>query len=317
MATSDETRPGTLLAAPGTERPRRYLPKLRYELVGCGLHGHELLGTDAAALRAEDSLFARDSGGLRWYRCLRCDSWVALCPPERPRVLHPPSREQISLPLRGRPLRDRYVLRLIAIDRVIHFLVLSALATAIFLFASNKAALNADFTKILNDLQGGLSGSVNSNHGIVHDLHNLFAISIANLYVAGTAVAAYSVLEGTEAVGLWLGRRWAEYLTFVATVIFVPYEIYELTKSVSALKVIALVINLAIVAYLLIAKRLFGLRGGGKAERAEHDKDTGWAPIERATPAPLAPQEQRPHSQQTAPRPAAATSEARRPSGSR
>ena len=133
-----------------------------------------------------------------------------------------------------------------------------------------------------------MSGSVtNSNHGIVHDLHNLFAISIANLYVAGTAVAAYAVLEGTEAVGLWLGRRWAEYLTFLATVIFVPYEVYELTKTVSALKVIALVINLAIVAYLLIAKRLFGLRGGGKAERAEHDEDTGWAPIERATPETL------------------------------
>jgi hypothetical protein len=38
--------------APGTERPRRYPPRLRYELIGCGLHGHELLGTDAAALRA-------------------------------------------------------------------------------------------------------------------------------------------------------------------------------------------------------------------------------------------------------------------------
>jgi uncharacterized membrane protein (DUF2068 family) len=288
MAMSDESRPGTLLAAPGTERPRRYLPKLRYELIGCGLHGHELLGTDAAALRAEDSLFARDSGGLRWYRCLRCDSWVALRPPEEPRVPHPPSRDQIRLPLRGRPLRDRYVLRLIAIDRVLHFLVLSALAAVIFLFATNKAALNADFTKILNDLQGGLSGPVNTgNHGIVHDLHDLFAISIANLYLAGSAVAAYALLEGTEAVGLWLGRRWAEYLTFLATVIFVPYEIYELTKSVSALKVLTLVINLAIVAYLLIAKRLFGLRGGGKAERAEHEKDTGWAPIERATPVPL------------------------------
>jgi uncharacterized membrane protein (DUF2068 family) len=289
MAMRDEIRPGTLLAAPGTERPRRYLPKLRYELVGCGLHGHELLGTDAAALRAEDSLFARDSSGLRWYRCLRCDSWVAMCQPERPRVPYPPSREGISLPLRGRPLRDRYVLRLIAIDRVIHFLVLSALAAAIFLFASNKAALNADFTKVLRDLQGGLGGPANnSNHGIVHDLHNLFAVSITNLYVAGAAVAAYAVLEGTEAVGLWLGRRWAEYLTFVATVVFVPYEIYELTKSVSALKVLALVINLAIVAYLLLAKRLFGLRGGGKAERAEHEEDTGWAPIERATPVPLA-----------------------------
>jgi hypothetical protein len=84
---------------------------------------------------------------------------------------------------------------------------------------------------------------------------------------------------------LWLGRRWAEYLTFIATVVFVPYEVYELTTSISALKVLALVINVAIVIYLLMAKRLFGLRGGGRAERAEHERDTGWAPIERATPA--------------------------------
>ena len=49
------------LAPPGTERPRRYLPKLRYELIGCGLHGHELLGTDAARLRAEDAIFAREA----------------------------------------------------------------------------------------------------------------------------------------------------------------------------------------------------------------------------------------------------------------
>src|SRR6266576_153384 len=78
------TPPSPHVAAPGTERPRRFRPKLRYELIGCGLHGHEILGTDAAALRAEDELFARDSGGLRWYRCLRCDSWLALTPPAHP-----------------------------------------------------------------------------------------------------------------------------------------------------------------------------------------------------------------------------------------
>jgi len=44
---------------PGTEHTRRFRPKLRYELIGCGLHGHELLGTDAAALREQDDLFAR------------------------------------------------------------------------------------------------------------------------------------------------------------------------------------------------------------------------------------------------------------------
>jgi NAD(P)-dependent dehydrogenase (short-subunit alcohol dehydrogenase family) len=47
---------------------------------------------------------------------------------------------------------------------------------------------------------------------------------------------------------------------------------------------VALVTNLAIVAYLLFAERLFGLRGGGKAERAEQERATGWAPVERATP---------------------------------
>ena len=275
-------------AAPGTERPRRYLPKLRYELIGCGLHGHELLGTDAAELPAGDNLFARESGGLRWYRCLRCDSWVVLTPagpagPALPAVArgnHPPAAR--------RPLRDRYVLRLIAIDRVLHFLVLSALAAAVFLFAGNKAALNADFTRILHDLQGGLGGPmVSSRQGIVHDLQRLFAVSIRNLYLLGIAIAAYAVLEGVEAIGLWLGRRWAEYLTFVATVVFVPYEIYELTKSVTALKVLTLVINLAIVAYLLFSKRLFGLRGGGRAERAEYDADVGWPAIERATPQPF------------------------------
>jgi len=283
--------PGTVsapTAAPGTERPRRYLPKLRYELIGCGLHGHELLGTDAAELRDGDHLFARESGGLRWYRCLRCDSWVVLSPPGRPARRYPPSREEVTLPLRGRPLRDRYVLRLIAIDRVLHFLVLSSLAAAVFLFAGHKAALNADFTRILHDLQGGLGGPMaGSRHGIVHDLQRLFAVQLRNLYLLGTAIAAYAALEGVEAIGLWLGRRWAEYLTFVATVVFVPYEIYELTKSVTSLKVLTLVINVAIVAYLLFSKRLFGLRGGGRAERAEYDADVGWPAIERATPEPL------------------------------
>jgi uncharacterized membrane protein (DUF2068 family) len=271
---------------PGTERPRRYRPQLRYELIGCGLHGHELLGTDAAALRPEDGLFAREAAGLRWYRCLRCDSWVALAPPERPATKWPPRREDVVPPLRGRPLRDRYVLRLIALDRALHFLVLTALAVAIFLFAHNKAMLDAEFTRILKDLQGGLGGPVaSSGHGIVHDLWRLFAVSTGSLYLVGAGAAVYAAMEGTEAIGLWQGRRWAEYLTFAATVIFVPYEIWELTRSTSALKILTLVINLAIVLYLLISKRLFGVRGGGSAERAERESDTGWEAIERVTPA--------------------------------
>ena len=272
---------------PGTEKPRRFRPKLQYELIDCGLHGHEILGMDAAELRAEDEIFARESGGLRWYRCMRCDSWLALPPPGQPTRKYPPARDEIALPLRGKPLRDRYVLRLIALDRLLHFLVLSALAAAVLLFAGDRAALNAEFTRILNDLQGGVGGPMtNSNHGIVHDLQYLLTVRIQNLYLAGAAIAAYGLLEGIEAIGLWFAKRWAEYLTFVATIVFVPYEIKELLppKTVTALKVLALVINLAIAVYLLYAKRLFGLHGGGKAERAERAADTGWPAIERSTP---------------------------------
>jgi uncharacterized membrane protein (DUF2068 family) len=168
--------------------------------------------------------------------------------------------------------------------------VLAILAVALVLFAHDRATLNADFTRIIKDLQGGLGGPVNnSNHGIVHDLRVLFSFSITNLYLLAAGVAAYAVLEGTEAVGLWLGRRWAEYLTFVATVVFVPIEIRELAKGISSLKLLTLVINVLIVVYLLLAKRLFGLRGGGKAVRAEQERDTGWAAIERATPGPAVP----------------------------
>ncbi len=69
----------------------------------------------------------------------------------------------------------------------------------------------------------------------------------------------------------------------MATTVLVPYEVYELTLSISAFKVITLVINLAVVIYLLFAKRLFGLRGGHQAEQARRDASSGWGAIERAT----------------------------------
>ncbi len=88
-----------------------------------------------------------------------------------------------------------------------HFLVLGGLAAVVLLFAGNRDTLNQDFTAILKDLQGGLGGPVaSSNHGIVHDLQYLFAVSITNLYLVGAAIAGYAVLEGVEAVGLWLGK---------------------------------------------------------------------------------------------------------------
>ena len=66
---------------------------------------------------------------------------------------------------------------------------------------------------------------------------------------------AYGVLEGGEAYGLWRRRRWGEVLTVVATsLLFVP-ELYEIARKPTLLKAGALIVNIAVVAYLLMRLR--------------------------------------------------------------
>src|SRR5919202_1554064 len=93
---------------PGVElvEPSRFRPRFHYELLVCGLAGHELIGVDARVFSPEDALVARCIDGVRWHRCLRCDSWLPVEAPEAPTRERPPSREEIDLPLRGKPLRD-------------------------------------------------------------------------------------------------------------------------------------------------------------------------------------------------------------------
>jgi uncharacterized membrane protein (DUF2068 family) len=274
---------------PGVTRPRRFRPRFHYELLVCGLRGHELIGTDAAELRERDEIVAREIGGLRWHRCLRCDAWLPLPPPKRPSRRHPPERDEIELPLRGRPLRDKIVLRVIAVDRALHFVILALLAGAIFVLAAKRNELRAVFYRLLSDIEGTVvDQSHPAGHGLVHDAEQLLSLRSDTLRLVGAAIGALGVIELAEAVGLWYQKRWAEYLTFLVTAAFLPLEIYELSRTVSPFKVIALVVNLAIVVYLLYAKRLFGLRGGTAAEEADRSRDVGWGSLERTAPESLA-----------------------------
>src|SRR3954447_21267466 len=60
------------------EKPRRFVPRFHWELLACGVDGHELVGLDARHVRPEDSPVLREIDGVRWYRCLRCDSWLPI-----------------------------------------------------------------------------------------------------------------------------------------------------------------------------------------------------------------------------------------------
>jgi uncharacterized membrane protein (DUF2068 family) len=271
---------------PGAQPPVRWRPRLHWELLLCGTRGHELVGTNASELRRNDAILAReDAGGTRWYRCLRCDSWLALPAPEHPTVPHPPERSEIELPLRGKPLRDMIVLRLIAIDRAFHFVALAAFGLLVLVFASDRATLRPTFYKVVADLQGGVvSGQTHSSHGLLHELDNAFTTSSSHLHLLGAVLLAYAAVEGIEAVGLWYQRRWAEYLTFIVTASLLPLEIYEIATRSTPFKILAFVVNVAVVIYLLAAKRLFGVRGGVADEKAVAERDQGWGALERTAP---------------------------------
>jgi uncharacterized membrane protein (DUF2068 family) len=279
MASEDDVR-----TPPGTGPRQGWLT---YELLGCARRGHLLVGRDVARIREQDALIVREADGLRWHRCLRCDMWAPSPAPDRPIREFCPEPDEIAVPLRGRLLRDRYVLRLIALDRLVHFVVLAALAVGIFAFAREREALSGPFFRVMDAVQAALGGrSGGSGEGMLGELSKAFHARISTLWIVGAVVAAYAVLEGIEAVGLWLAKRWAEYLTFVATTVLLVPEVYELSHKVSVLKILTLAINLAVVVYLLLAKRLFGLRGGGRAEAAERARDTGWPALERVLPGP-------------------------------
>lgn len=67
----------------------------------------------------------------------------------------------------------------------------------------------------------------------------------------GAGTFAYAALFLTEGTGLLLRKRWAHYFTIVVTGSFLPLEIYELAQHPSATKVLVILINIAIVIYLI------------------------------------------------------------------
>lgn len=76
-----------------------------------------------------------------------------------------------------------------------------------------------------------------------------------------------SSLNLMEAYGLHMRRRWAEWLTVIATSLFIPLELYEVIQQQTMVRIGALVINIAIVYYLAKHKELFSKKSFGLLNR--------------------------------------------------
>jgi uncharacterized membrane protein (DUF2068 family) len=72
------------------------------------------------------------------------------------------------------------------------------------------------------------------------------------LWMLAVLAFAYAVIRLTEAYGLWLGRRWAEWFAVLSGGIYVPMELYELSHGATRTKVVTLTVNVLIVAFMAI-----------------------------------------------------------------
>jgi uncharacterized membrane protein (DUF2068 family) len=144
----------------------------------------------------------------------------------------------------GEPAHRDRLLKVIAAERLFRALVLVALGIVLMTHA------HTDWGHTVNTVAHDL-GLDPSRNGIQKLVDKVRAISPNKYVLFGIVAVAYGILEAVEGYGLWLRRRWAEYLTVVATsLLFIP-EIYELTKRTTPLKVGALIVNAMIVAYLV------------------------------------------------------------------
>ena len=158
-------------------------------------------------------------------------------------------------------------MRLIALNRAVHAVGFAILAVGLVFLDMRVGRVH----HWAQSLVGPLSTSGHST--LAHYVDKLVHLKSSTISTLVISASLYAVVEGVEAVGLWRERRWAEYLTVVATVGFMPFEIVALTEKVTVLRVGALITNVAILIYLVVSKRLFGLP-------KKHLTGTHWVAVE-------------------------------------
>lgn len=143
----------------------------------------------------------------------------------------------------SQPTRDR-LLPWIAGERCLRAVVLVAVGLVLV------THVHTDWGQVLRDGAARV-GLHPVNNGLSRLLGSLSGLNSRHVAFYGSVAIAYGILEGVEGYGLWHRRRWAEWLTVIATsLLFIP-EIAELISRPTVFKVGAIVVNAAIVLYLI------------------------------------------------------------------
>ena len=202
------------------------------------------------------------SDNLATYRCLRCGGYQKL--ESSPAVY---STKDLPLVPRGDHNKKLYSLKFIALERWVRATLLIIVSLGLFRLTSRNNNFYASFielTKAFKPFADKIGFNLSQSHSL-HLLESMLKWSHSRYLTIAVLLILYAFLQIIEGYGLWIGARWGEYLAAVVTAIFIPLEIYEVATHATAVKALALLLNLGIVLYLVFKERLFGVRGGHKA----------------------------------------------------
>ena len=135
-------------------------------------------------------------------------------------------------------------LKVIAVGKLIKVIALVSVGIAAL------TAAHGNPPALLVDAANAAGVDPNSRH--MHAaLEKIAGIDAKKLDEIGFGSFVYAALFAVEGIGLWMQKRWAEYLTIVITASFIPLELYEIVKHFSPVKVGTLILNVAVLVYLL------------------------------------------------------------------
>jgi uncharacterized membrane protein (DUF2068 family) len=139
---------------------------------------------------------------------------------------------------------DNTVIRLIALFKLVKAI------TLIVIGVGALKLLHRDMESTL-DHWIAVSGMDPGNRWLERGIEKVSNLTPAKVKGLGIVSFIYAGLFLTEGIGLWLMKRWAEWFTVIITSSLVPVEIYEMHRHPTAVKILVLTINVAVVIYLL------------------------------------------------------------------
>lgn len=142
-----------------------------------------------------------------------------------------------------RPHREQMLLRLIGVVKLLKGFLLAVASIAAL------RLIHRDVGDVIIQWAHRLHIAPGNRH--LQFLLSKLSVTHRELRLLAIAFAAYSAMFTTEGIGLLLLKPWAEWMTVFTTAGLIPFEIYELMRSVTLLKLFVFAVNVAIAVYLV------------------------------------------------------------------